>query len=84
MVTASYVEHIIIIDEPLEEMTSANLSKAEAWGAAIDTDGFVYLADSAVGLQADEFAKKGWPRTNLDGLKFLKKHTIDDNVSKPS
>lgn len=53
---------------------------AEAQRIAIDTDGFLYLADSAVGLRAEEFAKNGWPRTNLEGLRFLKKHTVDDEV----
>ena len=59
-------------------MTSASLSSVDEWRAAIDMDGYISLADSGVGLRAEEFAKKGWPRTNLDGLKFLKAHTVDD------
>lgn len=63
-------------------MTS--ISTAEEWRAAIDMDGVICLTDPAVGLRADEFAKKGWPRINIDGLRFLKKHTLDDCVSRSS
>lgn len=62
-------------------MTSTTSPDAEAQRIAIDTDGFLYLADSAIGIRAAEFAKKGWPRTNIEGLRFLKKHTVDDEVS---
>ena len=81
--TASRVQHIIIYNKNLAMMTSASLSSADEWRAAIDMDGYICLTDSGVGLRAEEFAKKGWPRTNLDGLKFLKAHTLDDAVSKP-
>lgn len=74
--------HIIVCDKSLKTMTSVNLSKTEEWRAAIDTDGYICLDDSAVGLRVEEFAKKGWPRTNLEGLKFLKEHTLDDEVMK--
>ncbi|KAI4159171.1 MAG: hypothetical protein LQ342_006818 [Letrouitia transgressa] len=50
----------------------------EAQKKAIETDGCLYLADSAVGIRVGEFAKKGWPRTNVEGLKFLKANTVDD------
>lgn len=63
----------------LKAMASANLSKAERWRAAIDMNGFISLDDPAVGLRAEEFANKRWPRTSLDGLRFLKEHTSDDN-----
>ena len=62
-------------------MTSTMSPDAEAQRIAIDTDGFLYLADSAVGMRAGEFGKKGWPRTNIEGLRFLKKHTVDDEVT---
>lgn len=61
-------------------MTSTS-PDAETQKTAIDTDGFIYLADSAVGVRAGDFAKKGWPRTNIEGLRFLKQHTVDDEVS---
>lgn len=62
-------------------MTSTTSPDAEAQRTAIDTDRFLYLADSAVGMRAEEFAKTGWPCTNIEGLRFLKNHTIDDEVS---
>ena len=62
-------------------MTSTASPDAVAQRTAIDTDGFLYLADSAVGMRAGEFAKKEWPRTNIEGLRFLKKHTVDDEES---
>ncbi|MCJ1231503.1 hypothetical protein MMC12_008180 [Toensbergia leucococca] len=74
----SCIKRATIIDEFRETMTSTMSPDAEAQRIAIDTDGFLYLADSAVGMRAGEFGKKGWPRTNIEGLRFLKKHTVDD------
>lgn len=77
----SCIKRTTTIDKFQENMTPTISPEVEAQKVAIDTDGFLYLADSAVGIRAGEFAKKGWPRTNVEGLRFLKKHTVDDEVS---
>jgi len=72
------IRRTTIIDKLQGAMTLT--TDAVAQRTAIDTDGLLYLADSALGMRAGEFAKKGWPRTNIEGLRFLKKHTVDDEV----
>jgi len=48
----------------------------------INRDGLIYLKDAAKALQANEFARKGFPITTVEGVNFCKIHTSDDLVSK--
>ncbi len=49
-----------------ESMTSGISSTNEDWIKDIDADGFIFLIDSAVGEQVEEFAENGWPRTTIE------------------
>lgn len=48
---------------------------------SINVDGFFSLKDPAKGSQAEEFARKQFPITTVEGIEFAKAHTFDDLVS---
>lgn len=44
-------------------------------------DGFLTLKDTTKGSEAEDFARKGFPITSVEGIEFCKAHTFDDPVS---
>ena len=77
----SYIKRTTTINKFQEKITLIISPKVKAQKVTINTNSFLYLANSAISMRAREFTKKGWPRKNVKGLKFLKKHTVDDEVS---
>ena len=63
-----------------EFMASATSPNVQGMIEAINRDGFLYLKDPVKGLQVDEFARKGFPITTIEGVDFCKVHTFDDPV----
>lgn len=64
-----------------EVMTSTTSSSVQHLVDGLKKDGFVYMKDVLKGLQADEFARKHFPMTTIEGVNFCKVHTFDDPVS---
>jgi len=64
-------------------MASATSPSVEHLLQTINTDGFFSLKDAAKGSEAEEFARKKFPITTVDGLEFCKFHTFGDPVSRP-
>lgn len=63
-------------------MASATPSSVEHLLQTVNADGFFALKDAAKGSEAEEFAKKDFPITTVDGLQFCKVHIFNDRVSR--
>ena len=61
-------------------MASTTGPNAEQLIQAIKVDGFFYLKDAAKGSKAEEFARKSFLITTVEGLEFCKTHALGDSV----
>lgn len=64
-------------------MASTTSSSVEQLIQTINADGFFSSIDASKGLEAEEFARKRFPITTVEGIEFCKVHTFGDPVSGP-